>query len=194
MSPEYVPDRLYARLFQPWKLPEAEWPLCRDDWRRVNAITSLPWRGTILDFGSGDGTLGAMVCSHNPKVKCVRGVEQDLKQIQRARMLWNGWRVDYDTALNPKMNSYDGVLCCEVLEHLTPEAGDKVLGDLKRAMKKDAMICVTVPHPTGPRAEYPGHVRKFFPRGLIALLTEFGFTHLNIGNIGVIWIMVTGRA
>ena len=127
MSAEYVPDRLYQRLFQSWTLPESEWPECKQDWSRVDAVCALPWKGTIIDFGSGDGTLAAMVCSRNPLVGFVAGVEQDIEQRSAANNLWlgRGWNVQAYPTIGNRQRQFDGALCCEVLEHLTPEEGHR---------------------------------------------------------------------
>ena len=198
-SSEYVPDHLYERLFQPWTLPESEWPLCKEDWARVDAITALPWYGTVLDFGAGDGTLAAMVCSRNRAVDCVYGVEQDEAQLDRLVSLWAGW------PLRAKRPSYlsscehhDGALCCEVLEHMTPDEGQKVLRDIKNVLKPGGMLCVTVPNQAGPRSSYPGHVREFTLAELGRTVTDAGFRVEDGDAIGgkiiPVWFMAVCRA
>lgn len=190
-TPEYVPDRLYERLFQPWTLPESEWPLCREDWARVDAITRLPWWGTLLDFGAGDGTLAAMVCSRNRAVDRVYCVEQDEAQLDKQVVLWGEWplrqkRPSYLASCEP----HDGALCCEVLEHMTQEEGHQVLCDIKRVLKPGAILCVTVPEYRGSRAEYPGHIRKFSIGELSDDLLRAGFKTMDEERItGDIWLM-----
>ena len=204
MSAEYVPDRLYARLMQPWTLPESEWPECKEDWSRVDAVCALPWRGTIIDFGSGDGTLAAMVCSRNPSVVRVWGVEQDDEQSKLAASLWTrpGWPVFCGCIATPSdspQSSYDGALCCEVLEHLTPEEGRKVLCDLKRVMRPGAMLCVTVPKPDGTRWVYPGHITPYNTVQIAHAVKHAGFKGVQVSLFsgGVVdnpWIYVVANA
>lgn len=175
---DYVHDRLYARLFQPWTLPESEWPLCKEDWARVDAICDLPWQGRLLDFGSGDGTLAAMVCSRNPRVEFVACVEQDIDQriVIQGRWTQNRWpMMGYLTTPKPEAQ-FDGALCCEVLEHLTPQDTYTVLCNIKRVLKPGAMLCVTVPTSHGSRAAYPGHVTMFSALGIADLVEMAGFT------------------
>jgi 2-polyprenyl-3-methyl-5-hydroxy-6-metoxy-1,4-benzoquinol methylase len=194
---EYVPDRLFARLFQPWTLPESEWPLCKEDWARVDAITRLPWKGHLLDFGAGDGTLAAMVASRNPLVVKVRGVEQDRQQCLKADALWEArdWPV-YAWNTLPTSQDYDGALCCEVLEHMTPEEGHEVFCDIRRVLKPGSMLCVTVPWESGTRAVYPGHVRQFSWALLGKMLREAGFTldEKLSTDIKGIWLMAVCHA
>ena len=193
--PEYVPDHLYERLFQPWTLPRDEWALCEEDWARVDAITRLPWRGKILDFGGGDGTLAAMVCSRNPFVVGVHGIDADDAQNAACRKRWGGWPITRDRFPAP-LAGYDGALCGEVLEHLTPEDGHLVLTGIKRELAPGAMLCVTVPYADGPRAEYPGHIRTFTWKQLGSTLRDAGFTldEMRSRDISTIWLMAVCHA
>jgi phospholipid N-methyltransferase len=194
--PEYVRDNLYARLFVPWTLPESEWPLCQQDWERVTAITALPWAGSILDVGSGDGTLAAMVCSRNPRVSRMTCIEPDRDQVERIEEYWKDhwWPMivggTFDHAERGK--PYDGATCCEVLEHLPAEEGAALLSRLHGLLKPGAMCCVTVPYYKGSRADYPGHLRKYKKGQLTDELRAAGFRHVFIEDIGFppIWIMV----
>ena len=196
-KPNYVPDRMYARLFQPWTLPIDEWTHCHEDWARVDAIARLPWKGRLLDFGAGDGTLAAMVCSRNPLVNRVQCIEQDQRQIVKAQTLWAQWPIHIsDMPLSLEQRSYDGALCCEVLEHLTEEGGHMTLQAIHKVLKPGSMLCVTVPYEKGSRAEYPGHIRKFSWASLGAMLREAGFapSESRTTDIKGIWLMAIAHA
>lgn len=201
-TPEYVPDRLYERLFQPWTLPESEWPLCQEDWARVDAITSLNWAGHLVDFGAGDGTLAAMVCSRNPLVKSVFAIEQDPSQVLKGSGKWSvpppplEWPIYWANSFPIDDVEFDGALCCEVLEHLTHEDGVKTLIRLRMSMVKDALLCVTVPDMRGTRAEYPGHITKYdWPR-LERTIKRAGFVGCDVWHEEGCepWIMATAYA
>lgn len=195
MAPEYVPDHLYARLFKPWILPESEWPLCREDWQRVDAICALPWKGHLLDVGSGDGTLAAMVLSRNPLAECVTAIEPDRHQHERALRHWGAWKIGMraDIPAGP----FDGALCCEVLEHLTPDDGLALLTQIKAACKPGAMVCLTVPYDLGTRADYPGHVRRFHDNTFLTLIEAAGLSLMGYQAIPQgepIWLMAVCHA
>lgn len=196
-KPEYVPDHLYERLFQPWTLPESEWPLCKEDWARVDAVTALPWEGSLLDFGAGDGTLAAMVCSRNPSVHDVSCIEANTRLSSKRKVIWDGWPCKGSSSVE-KYDVYDGALCCEVLEHMTPEVGHSVLREIHDGLKPGAMLCVTVPNQAGPRATYPGHVREFTIAELARTVTDAGFTIEDGDAIGgkiiPVWFMAVCRA
>jgi cyclopropane fatty-acyl-phospholipid synthase-like methyltransferase len=175
MASDYVPDHLFARLFQPWTLPESEWTLCKEDWARVDAICALPWKGRVLDVGSGDGTLAAMVCSRNPLVENIDCLEPDRKQWDKLDDNWGTWPLTILEDFDPFQEYlYDSALCCEVLEHLTPEAGLALLKQIKTACKPGAMVCVTVPCCDGSRAHYPGHIRLFEQEAIELVIKKSG--------------------
>lgn len=195
---EYVPDKMYYRLFCPWFLPESERHLGKEDWARVDAICDLPWKGELLDFGAGDGTLGAMVCSRNPDVTHIDQVESDPWQLAEAARLWAEWPLT-GHVLIPDGKLYDGALCCEVLEHLTPEDGHKVLCDIKARLKPGALLCVTVPAEGRSREKYPGHIRSFGAWTLINAVKDAGFTLTGESRVvpeipDTIWLMAVAHA
>lgn len=202
MADNYVPDKLWARLFQPWTLPESEWTLAREDWTRVDVIAGLPWHGALLDFGAGDGTLAAMVCSRNPAVSRVFCVEQDARQREKIQA-WaeHAWPMTSAGAMPPPCfdGKFDGALVCEVLEHLTPEAGLDVLRQIRAVLSPGAMLCVTVPYPGGSRQDFPGHIRKLYGDDLKRDLDAAGFKlsmmrFIDDDHLRPIWLMAVAHA
>lgn len=199
-SAEYVPDRLCQRLFQPWTLPKDEHPLCREDWRRVDAICdAVEWHGMIMDFGCGDGTLAAMVCSRNPSVWRVDGFDLDANQVRKARGMWTQWPAKFQhvTAVaGVPAGIYDGALCCEVLEHVDEAKGLDILQQIRGVLKPGGALLVTVPNGIGARADYPGHVRTFDRVSLAESVKRAGFvvTAFDIPRLPFDWLGVVARA
>jgi 2-polyprenyl-3-methyl-5-hydroxy-6-metoxy-1,4-benzoquinol methylase len=197
-SDAYVPDRLFARLFQPWTLPESEWPLCREDWIRVDVISNLPWKGELLDFGAGDGTLSALARSRNPGVVGVTCIEQDEAQRARIHQLWRDWEPVTLPSI-PMDGKYDGALCCECLEHMSEKDGREVLEELHSMLMPGSLLCVTVPYPEGSRQPFPGHIRRIYGADLWRYLEAAGFTVkgvrlINGDDLLPIWLMATAVA
>jgi 2-polyprenyl-3-methyl-5-hydroxy-6-metoxy-1,4-benzoquinol methylase len=98
---------------------------------------------------------------------------------------------------------FDGLLCAEILEHLTPGDGLDLLTRAAKLCKPGAMLCVTVPIEGGTRAVYPGHISSFSQADLCALIDQAGFTRTDIDwlphdtewdCVQPIWLMVTARA
>ncbi|MDR0733007.1 MAG: class I SAM-dependent methyltransferase [Dysgonamonadaceae bacterium] len=84
-------------------------------------------------------------------------------------------------------NYFDCAICTEVLEHV-PDI-DKSLGLLRRVLKRDARIILTVPF-IWSEHEMPFDFRRFTMNGLVEKLKEHGFevikTHKNGNYISVI--------
>jgi 2-polyprenyl-3-methyl-5-hydroxy-6-metoxy-1,4-benzoquinol methylase len=197
MSDEIVRDHLYERLFRPWALPKAEWPLCPQDWARVDAITALSWSGRVLDVGSGDGTLAAMIASRNPNVSEIVCVEPDWDQQTRIIDLWmaTGWPLNtIDTMDRADAGPYDCLLCAEVIEHTDEDEALALLARARKLLKPGALCCVTVPHCKGSRADYPGHVRRFDSAILRNELEAAGLDVEWISGIDGIWLMAVAHA
>jgi SAM-dependent methyltransferase len=178
MEDDHIPDRLYDRLFRPWALPASVWPLCKEDWQRVYAVCAHPWAGDVLDVGSGDGTLAALVCSRNPLVGRMTCVEPDGAQRARGLLRWAGWPITWLAELPEAVASpFDGLLCCEVLEHVSRATGIDLLTRAVRLCRPGARVCVTTPDSTGSRAVFPGH--RVITGDVHEMLTAAG---VNIGE------------
>lgn len=190
----YVPDRLYARLWQPWTLPAEEHPRCAEDWLRVTTIAALPWSGRILDVGAGDGTLGAFLCSRHPGVS-MNAVEPDTDQNRKAGRLWAGWPIVRGRTW--PNGPFDGALCAEVLEHLDPDVMIDLLERIRFRVTPGGM-CVfsVVPCPHGTRAAYPGHINLMTASELTQALEDAGYDVGDVRTIGdpAIWTMAVAYA
>ena len=142
-------------------------------------------------------------------ITSVVGIENDVEQRMWSAELWDDWGMECFGHI-PTMDTYDGALMCEVLEHMTPDEGHKALCEIRRVMKPGALLCVTVPKPNGTRWDYPGHITKYsylktaHGRSLYTTLLEAGF-HIIYrfyrdwdmeGNPvdDIPWIMVTAHA
>ena len=89
-----------------------------------------------------------------------------------------------------KDGAFDSVLCTEVLEHL-PEP-DKAIAEIKRVLKKDGYLYVTVPQTWGLHYE-PNDYWRFTQYGIAHLLKRGGFTVVEMERIGGIISMVGQR-
>ena len=90
------------------------------------------------------------------------------------------------TALRYEDNSFDAVICSEVLEHL-PDY-DAALAEVRRVLKPDGKLCISVPHawpericwqlappPNGYAFEPGGHIRIFDEVDLKVSIERHGF-------------------
>ena len=89
-----------------------------------------------------------------------------------------------------KDGSFDSVLCTEVLEHL-PDP-DKAISEIKRVLRKDGYLYVTVPQTWGLHYE-PDDYWRFTQYGIAYLLKRGGFTVVEMERVGGIISMVGQR-
>ena len=113
---------------------------------RVFDLLSGGMNHNVLDFGAGDGELARLLSSetsgevvaYEPAPTFQGQLVQNLKTARRVRV---SNTVDY---LPDK--GFDVIFCLEVLEHLSDESIEAVLGQFQRLLKPTGYILVSVPH------------------------------------------------
>ncbi|MFH0830925.1 MAG: methyltransferase domain-containing protein [Parcubacteria group bacterium] len=148
---------------------------------------------TLLDVGCGEGLVDCKLLKWFPQLK-VQGLDLERVVIEKACQNNPGVTYCVGSVLElpfPK-NSFDVVLCGEVLEHLyEPE---RAVRELRRVAER---VIITVPHEpfwrigNMARGKYwralgntPGHVQNFSPKELRNLLSRY-FTHVEIRQVGM---------
>lgn len=111
---------------------------------------SLPANGRILDVGCGNGVISRHLGQLGYQVL---GIDVSDKTIANARALNKMSNVQFEVISAEELvaqgNSYDAIICSEVLEHLSkPEL---LLAVLYKSLKPDGKLIVTVPNGNGPR-------------------------------------------
>jgi len=100
----------------------------------------------ILDTACGDGVYQSLLDKQRRERIEFYGVDISSKQLGKAKRLFNSLKqVDLDSQPLPfKDGFFDYVICSEILEHLFyPE---KLLSEIKRVLKKNGVVLVTVPN------------------------------------------------
>lgn len=134
----------------------------------------------LLDYGCGDGTFLAMVRDLFPHAV---GAEIDPALVADAAERFaslGGLSFVHtaDLAREPG-GSFGVVACMEVLEHCTPDAVDRVLGELRRLVAPDGVVIISVPVETGPPL-----VGKQAFRALAAWRGMEGYRHRERYGVG----------
>jgi len=111
---------------------------------------SIPADGIVLDVGCGNGIISRGLGAQGFNVY---GIDVSDKAIAKARQMNTYPNVRFDVINAEQLvadgKTYDGVVCSEVLEHLTdPSALLKVL---YQSLKPEGRLIVTVPNGRGPR-------------------------------------------
>jgi SAM-dependent methyltransferase len=134
---------------------------------------------TLIDIGSGQGDLLALLSQELPSVRLAGvelshvGVEQTLKKVPGANV-FQADLLDAESAQKLRDIRADAATCTEVLEHLDDPS--LFLQAAKSALAPGATIFVTVPG--GPRSGFDrliGHRRHYSPIELQTLLEQAGF-------------------
>ena len=141
--------------------------------------------GRVLDAGCGSGSLAFDLCRLGYSVEAVEHSADFVDFVrQKSVDLGLGERLAVRqgsvTRLEFADASFDGLICGEVLEHVTPEEGGDgaALGEFYRVLKAGAPACVSVPlNPAlwDHSDEWAGHVKRYRRDELCALFADRGF-------------------
>tara|TARA_B110001450_G_scaffold189645_1_gene177799 strand:- start:289 stop:1002 length:714 start_codon:yes stop_codon:yes gene_type:complete len=131
----------------------------------------------ILDFGAGSGVHLDMLAKYglvhiHEQNKYAREVIKKKKKIKK---LYSNLKI--------KKNFYDLILVADVIEHIKQPV--KLLKELKKFLKKDGRILITVPAYQflfSKKDEALGHYRRYNKKLLINELTEFKIEKISYFN------------
>lgn len=128
----------------------------------------------LLDIGVGYGFLEKKLKTTNVSIY---GIDISSKSIFRAKNLYKGEFVVASAKEIPfERNFFDFVCISEVLEHLYDFESILALEEIRRVLKKDGILIVSVPLYDKVYSGHPsGHVRVYTPRKLIEELDKNGF-------------------
>ena len=128
------------------------------DNKRVNFITDAISKNVtpgeaVLDVGCGNGIISRAVGAMGYEVT---GIDSSVKTIEAAQSSNNLPNVKFIVTpageLTPEPGKYAAIICSEVLEHLEDPAF--LLGILKKSLKDNGILLVTVPNGKGPRERF----------------------------------------
>lgn len=111
----------------------------------IEVLKLVPADGkTVLDIGCGTGSIARVLTEKGMEVDGISLSESELSEANK--YLRKGYIHDLEKGLPAKIQDeeYDCVICSHVLEHIAyPE---KLLADIRRVMKKDAVLVVALPN------------------------------------------------
>ena len=115
----------------------------------------------VLDVGCGDGKLTSLVAPH---VKSIIGVDNQEYPLKFARLIFDKlniknakFEVGDITKLKYKNNSFDKVVCWDVIEHVPKDIAAKGIKELIRVLKHDGRLFLTTPNRKELRGRFFGH-------------------------------------
>jgi len=165
--------------------------------KRVDSILDSVKISRVLDAGCGEGYLAQHIKDYSNELY-VEGVDLSAEIIEVARKLHPQIKFSVGSVYHLPYfdNSFDLVVCSEVLEHL--EYPEKALEELKRVSKRYCII--TVPHEPFWRianimrlsyldklGNTPGHIQHFNKKTLKKLLGKY-FKEVEI-ETSTLWLI-----
>lgn len=143
-----------------------------------NVAKNLPPGTKILDAGAGEGAYKRFF-SHC-EYKAIDLAVGDSK--------WNYSNLDYIAPLDKmpiESNSFDAVLCTQVLEHL--EFPRESVCEMFRVLKPNGKLYMTVPMAQGEH-QVPYDFFRYTSYGLNSICKTIGFSNVAIMPFGGIWV------
>jgi len=133
----------------------------------------------ILDIGSGDGYLTALLCRHGA---FVTGVEQEPEAVALARTMLSSTPLSSVVRgscykLPIASSTCDAAALADVIEHL--EQPGLALGEVARVLTPEGKLVLTTPKWRPDRIWDSHHVQEFKPDELMACLREH-FEHVEL--------------
>lgn len=128
----------------------------------------------ILDFGCGPGSTIKLLHTFG-KVYGV-DIEPQVVDYCKQKGMENIKIIENNKKLPFTSNSFDMITCMDVLEHIDRE--ENTLNELKRLLKKDGLLVITVPaFPIlwGKLDEHSHHLRRYTKKNFITILQKSGF-------------------
>jgi SAM-dependent methyltransferase len=138
--------------------------------RKWRIAKHVPPSGLILDVGSG-------VAPVSPDLQRTVLADVSEEAMKSVNLPVREKFVMSVTDLSFKDETFDCVLCSEVLEHVEDDV--KAVSELRRVLKAGGTLVITVPFLKkywGEDDEYVGHKRRYEPDELEEKLREAGFT------------------
>jgi 2-polyprenyl-3-methyl-5-hydroxy-6-metoxy-1,4-benzoquinol methylase len=154
---------------------------------------------TIIDIGCGDGRAIKFCSQRKAHVIFMDLNETKIKRLEKELNNTNAGKVDGIvgdcTAIDIKDNTGDIIICTEVLEHVDDPV--KVMTELARIGKPDAIYILTVPDPAGEALmkvtappiyfKKPNHIRIFEREEFRSLATNAGLKITEQSYHGAYW-------
>ena len=137
----------------------------------------------ILDIGCGSGYIGSLFTQKN-KVTFADINEEDLKRIEKNKNTFIR-KIDITKNLPFKKESFDVVICGDVIEHLEDDKG--IIKEIMRILRRNGVFILTTPAYSkfyGAHDKLIGHHRRYDKDDYLSIAQENGFKIKQIRYIG----------
>jgi len=171
-----------------WDAPLSPWEHRRIAWISANIPDDVH---TVLDVGCGDGRLTHVLADKGFEITGVDGSPRALAKVRTPKKLSGVDQIDFPD------DSFDLVLCTEVLEHLPDEVHRKTLAELSRLARR--YVLVSVPNREQLKLAMVrcpscrlvfhayGHLRSYTPEQVAGLLPGAELTEVCPRHTALVW-------
>ncbi len=138
---------------------------------RYDFATQFCKNKTVLDLGCGSGYGSYYLKTYG--AKNVYGIDLSQEAADYCREAYPSCHFKQGRATNTtyKNNSFDVVVCFELIEHLSEQ--EELMNEIKRILKKDGILIMSTPNKdTFPRGN-PFHIRELTEKEYLHLLNKF---------------------
>lgn len=141
--------------------------------------------GRVLDVGCGPGYLFLNLPSHHGGLY---GIDLGKFDVYRTKnwieegnfAIADGRQIPY------RSDTFDYVVCTEVLEHLPADMGDRIVEECYRVLRPGGVALFTVPNGSGIAGRsHHQHLRQFTFKSFVSLLDNTGFQVINGKKVGL---------
>lgn len=153
-------------------------PIYNDKIKIVSRLLSLG-SGNLLDIGFGNGIIESKLDKNNYRVFGIDISQKSTNYINKFNL--GIFKVGSILKIPFESNYFDYVLVLDVLEHISPQNTFKALSEVRRVLKKDGNLVISIPLNEGLdnllkiNRNVNMHVREYTPEILKAELTYSGF-------------------
>ncbi|MFZ4664229.1 MAG: class I SAM-dependent methyltransferase, partial [Caldilineaceae bacterium] len=139
----------------------------------------------VLDIGIGNGLFEKIALAAGLDVYCLDPSSESIRLVRERYALGIKAQVGYSQQMPFRDNYFDGVVLSEVIEHLSDEVIAQTLPEVRRVLRQDGCVLVTVPARENlanaiifcPHCQQQfhrwGHLQSFTPERLTALFSPY---------------------
>ena len=142
------------------------------------AVANLKSLNNVLDYGCGDGWASVIAAKNNSNVFAVDVIDSGLELLELYKKVFNVERniktlkIDSDWLSKEKEESYDAIVCSNVLDVLPNDMSNKIIDDFARIIKKGGILVIGLNYYIDPSKAKLNEDNELYIDGVLRLLNK----------------------